>query len=79
MDDWLEGVLQLLEDPVTLQDVDNAEEKEESLALVISSGNATGPEKKNLKLLKRNSWHLINDTVYVSLWFRMAFAPCLIG
>ena len=42
-------MLQLLEDPVALQDVDDAEEQEESLALVVSSRNATRPEKKNIQ------------------------------
>ena len=42
-------MLQLLEDPVALQDVDDAEEQEQSLALVVSSWNAAGPEMKVIK------------------------------
>lgn len=52
VDYWLEGVLELLEDPVTLQDVDNPEEQEQSLALVVSSWNAAGPEIKWRNIVK---------------------------
>ena len=46
-------MLQLLEDPVALQDVDDAEEQEESLALVVSSRNATRPEMENVNSLHK--------------------------
>ena len=49
MDDRLEGVLQFLENPVALQDVDNAKKQQESLALVVASWNAPGPEKELLE------------------------------
>ena len=55
VDYWLEGVLQLLEDPVALQDVDDAEEQEESLALVVSSRNATRPEMNNVNPLQKRT------------------------
>ena len=47
-------MLQLLEDPVALQDVDDTEEQEQSLALVVPSWNAARPENKKISILKRD-------------------------
>ena len=42
-------MLQLLLHAVALQDVDNAEEEEQALALVIAGRNAAGPERRTNK------------------------------
>lgn len=42
MDDGLERVLQLLPYPVALEDVDDAEEEQQPLALVVPGGDASG-------------------------------------
>ena len=44
MNDSLEGVFKLLPHPVALEDVNNAEKEQESLALVIPGGNSAGSE-----------------------------------
>lgn len=44
VNDSLESVLELLPHPVTLEDVNDAEEEKEPLSLVISGGNSAGSE-----------------------------------
>jgi len=73
MDDTLERVLQLLLQPIRLQDVDDANEEEQSLTFVIARWNAAGTgssKQKEDTRVEIRSWKSIQS---VSQYSRHVF------